>query len=150
MQLEYATVDGRSLDLSRVLDLYGAVGWTVYSNDPGTLALALAGSTTVVVARRGEVIVGLARVISDRATIAYLQDVLVHPAEQRSGIGRALVELALAPYAHVRQKVLLTDAEPAQRAFYESLGYALVEGDLRAFVRFDGPAAPAVADGGDR
>jgi len=150
MQLEYATVDGRSLDLSRVLDLYGAVGWTVYSNDPGTLALALAGSTTVVVARRGETIVGLARVISDRASICYLQDVLVHPAEQRSGIGRALVELALAPYAHVRQKVLLTDAEPAQRAFYESLGYALVEGDLRAFVRFDGPAAPAVADGGDR
>ncbi|TBN56094.1 N-acetyltransferase [Glaciihabitans arcticus] len=134
---EFELVDGRTLDLSRVLDLYGAVGWTVYTNDPGTLSLALAGSTTVVVARRGEAIVGLARVISDRATIAYLQDVLVHPAEQRRGVGRTLVELALQPYAHVRQKVLLTDDEPAQQAFYESLGYSLVGGSLRAFARFD-------------
>ncbi|MGV8884298.1 MAG: GNAT family N-acetyltransferase [Microbacteriaceae bacterium] len=137
MDLEYATVDGRSLDLARVLDLYGAVGWTSYSNDPGTLSLALAGSTTVVVARRGDVIVGLARVISDRASICYLQDVLVLPSEQRAGVGRALVELALAPYAHVRQKVVLTDDEAAQQEFYESLGYSLVEGSLRAFVRFD-------------
>jgi len=134
---DFETVDGRILDLARVLDLYGAVGWTVYTNDPGTLALALAGSTTVVVARRGERIVGLARVISDRATIAYLQDVLVHPSEQRSGIGRALVELALKPYSHVRQKVLLTDDDPAQQAFYEALGYSPVGGSLRAFARFD-------------
>ena len=100
--LEFETVDGRSLDLARVLDLYGAVGWTVYANDPGTLALALAGSTSVVVARDGQSIVGLARVVSDRATICYLQDVLVHPARQREGIGRTLVELALQPCSPTR------------------------------------------------
>jgi len=136
--LEFESVDGRTLDLARVLDLYGAVGWTVYANDPGTLALALAGSTSVVVARDGQALVGLARVVSDKATICYLQDVLVHPDRQREGIGRQLVELALKPYAHVRQKVLLTDDEPGQKAFYESLGYAQVEGALRAFARFDG------------
>jgi GNAT superfamily N-acetyltransferase len=75
--------------------------------------------------------------VSDKATVCYLQDILVRPDEQRQGLGRALVGLALAPYAHVRQKVLLTDDEDAQRAFYESLGFSLVEGDLRAFVRFD-------------
>lgn len=84
---------------------------------------------------------GLARVISDGASICYLQDVLVHPDEQRSGTGRQLVLAALQPYADVRQKVLLTDDEPGQRAFYESLGYAEVrehaDGSLRAFVRFD-------------
>jgi hypothetical protein len=43
--------------------------------------------------------------------------------------------------AEVRQKVLLTDDEYAQKAFYESLGYREIrdfgEGTLRAFVRFD-------------
>ena len=84
---------------------------------------------------------GLARVISDGASVCYLQDVLVHPDEQRNGTGRQLVLAALEPYAGVRQKVLLTDDEPGQRAFYESLGYTEVhehaDGSLRAFVRFD-------------
>lgn len=121
--------------------LYGSVGWSAYVREPDLLEAATAGSSYAVGARRGGRLVGLARVISDGATICYLQDVLVHPSEQRAGLGRALVEAVLAPYAGVRQKVLLTDDEPGQRAFYESLGYAEIrdygEGTLRAFVRFD-------------
>ena len=56
-------------------------------------------------------------------------------------MGRALVRAVLDRYASVRQKVLLTDDEPGQRAFYESLGYREIRdygpGTLRAFVRFD-------------
>jgi GNAT superfamily N-acetyltransferase len=67
--------------------------------------------------------------------------VLVRPSSQRTGLGRRLVEAALEPYAAVRQKVLLTDDEPAQRAFYESLGFSETrdfgDGTLRSFVRFD-------------
>ena len=80
--------------------------------------------------------------MSDAATICYLQDVLVLPDEQRNGIGRALVQAILDRYRTVRQKVLLTDDEPGQRAFYESLGFSETRdhppGTLRAFVRFDG------------
>jgi len=94
-----------------------------------------------VVARVDGHLVGLARVVSDGATIAYLQDVLVHPDHRRAGIGAALVRAALTPYATVRQKVLITDDGAAQRAFYECLGYREAsehpEGPLRAFVRFD-------------
>jgi predicted N-acetyltransferase YhbS len=50
--------------------------------------------------------------------------VLVLPDEQRDGVGRALVQAVLDRYRTVRQKVLLTDDEPDQRAFYEALGYA--------------------------
>ena len=39
-------------------------------------------------------------------------------------MGKRLVTAALAPFASVRQKVLLTDDDPGQRAFYESLGFA--------------------------
>jgi GNAT superfamily N-acetyltransferase len=131
----------RSPDLAEVLALYRAVGWTRYTDDPATLAAALDGSTRVVVARSRGRLVGLARVVSDGASVAYLQDVLVEPAQQRGGVGQALVRAALDPYARVRQKVLLTDDEPGQRAFYESLGFTettdVPGGPLRAFVRMD-------------
>jgi GNAT superfamily N-acetyltransferase len=134
-------VVGASLDLTQVLDLYDSVGWTAYTRDPERLARALAGSSTVATATEDGDLVGLARVVSDGASIAYLQDVLVRPSAQRGGLGRRLVEAVLAPYADVRQKILLTDDEPAQKAFYESLGYRETrdfgEGTLRAFVRFD-------------
>lgn len=131
----------RPRDVDEVLALYSAVGWTAYTDDPEVLDAAVAGSTHVVTARRDGRLVDLARVVSDGASICYLQDVLVHPEMRRLGVGRRLVEAVLAPYGHVRQKVLLTDDEPAQHAFYVSLGFGetreLGEGSLRAFVRLD-------------
>jgi GNAT superfamily N-acetyltransferase len=79
---------------------------------------------------------------SGRHRPARLRVVLVLPEEQRRGVGRALVEAVLDRYRAVRQKVLLTDDEPGQRAFHEALGYSAIrdhgDGMLRAFVRFDG------------
>jgi len=131
-------------DFARVLDLYAAVGWTAYTKAPEVLQRALVGSSTVVIETADteapgiERVLGLARVISDGATICYLQDVLVHPSARRTGLGSRLVTAALAPYAAVRQKMLLTDDEVGQKAFYEALGYSSIEGTtLRAFTRFD-------------
>lgn len=127
--------------LPDLLSLYESVGWTAYTKTPELLRDAVAGSSYVVTARRDGELKGLARAVSDDATICYLQDVLVHPDEQRRGGGRALVAKILDRYRHVRQKVLLTDDEPGQRAFYESLGYREIRdfgpGTLRSFVRFD-------------
>ena len=124
-----------------MIELYDSVGWSAYTRDVDTLRRPLAGSSTLVIARDGAVLIGLARVVSDGATICYLQDVLVNPSHQGHGVGRALVQAALEPYAKVRQKVLLTDDEPAQRRFYESLGFSdaavAAGGPLRAFVRLD-------------
>ncbi|WP_341481621.1 GNAT family N-acetyltransferase [Arthrobacter gengyunqii] len=101
--LEY--VAGCDLPLDAVVRLYDAVGWSAYTKEPDNLAAAL----------------GLARVISDGHSICYLQDVLVDPKFQRTGLGRDLVQYVLAPYAHVRQKVLLTDTEQGQKAFYGAI-----------------------------
>ncbi|SOC55018.1 GNAT family N-acetyltransferase [Ornithinimicrobium cerasi] len=131
-------------DLDELLELYTAVGWSSYTADPERLEAAVRGSSHVVTARYGDELLGLARVVSDGASIAYLQDVLVRPELQREGVGRTLVQAVMEPFAGCRQQVLLTDDEPRQRAFYESLGYAEVrdhgDGHLRAFVKFaDGP-----------
>ena len=126
---------------AELADLYGAVGWAAYTNNLDALERALHGSSHVVTAREDGRLVGLARVVSDGATIAYLQDILVHPEQQGSGVGKRLVADVLEPFAAVRQQVLLTDDEPRQRAFYESLGFAEIrdfgDGTLRAFVKFN-------------
>lgn len=127
-----------------LLDLYDAVGWSAYTRHPDVLEQALSGSTTVVTARREGRLVGLARALSDGATICYVQDILVRPEEQRHGVGRLLVRRVLDRHADVRQRVLVTDAEPGQRAFYESLGFTELhevgaedgEAGLRGFISF--------------
>ena len=121
--------------------LYDSVGWAAYTEDLDALIRGLENSAVVVTARSGGELIGLARIVSDQATIAYLQDVLVHPSFQRRGIATALVNRAFAPFSRVRQHVLLTDAEPGQRAFYESIGFTPIR-DLpgqgcRSFVRFN-------------
>jgi GNAT superfamily N-acetyltransferase len=131
-------------DLGReeLIALYASVGWTAYTSDPAKLERAITGSSYVVTARRGGLLIGLARAISDDATICYLQDLLVVPQEQRTGVGSLLAREILRRYAGVRQKVLITDDEPGQRAFYQALGYTEIrdfsQAPLRAFVRFDG------------
>ncbi|WP_371441116.1 GNAT family N-acetyltransferase, partial [Micrococcus sp. HMSC31B01] len=71
--------------------LYDAVGWSASTADMDTLMGGLQGSATVVTAFDGGRLVGLARVVSDGHTIAYLQDILVHPVHQRRGIASELL-----------------------------------------------------------
>ncbi|ASN39392.1 GNAT family N-acetyltransferase [Arthrobacter sp. 7749] len=124
-----------------VLSLYNAVGWTAYTDSPELLFQAIKNSSFVVSARNEDgQLVGLARAISDDATICYLQDILVHPDLHRTGVGRVLFERVLERYEHVRQTVLITDDEPWQRAFYESMGLTegadFSAGPVRVFAKF--------------
>jgi len=123
-----------------IVALYDAVGWSAYTRDADVLVAGVAASWLVLTARdpAGE-LVGMARVVSDGATIAYVQDILVAPSAQRSGVGMALLDAIAARTAGIRQTVLLTDAEPGQRAFYEAAGlteaHDVEPHPLRAFVR---------------
>ena len=98
----------------------------------------------MVTAWDGEVLAGLARVLSDDVSILYLQDILVHPNYQRRGIGMQLMNACLERYAHVRAKVLMTDDDERQRLFYERAGFknmkSLDNATLNMFVQIDGVA----------
>ncbi len=75
----------------KLVSLYESVGWTVYANDPELLSRAVRNSLFVVTAWSEDgKLVGLARAISDDASICYLQDILVHPDFQGAGVGRTL------------------------------------------------------------
>ena len=125
-----------------LVSLYDSVGWTVYTRTPERLEAAIGASLRVVTARAGGELVGLARIVGEGLTIAYLQDILVRPSHHRRGIGRELFSRAFEPYDEVRQKVLMTDCGQATRSFYEAMGFTETHdlGELseqaRVFVHF--------------
>lgn len=129
-------------DVADLVTLYDAVGWTAYTKDPDGLLRAVTNSAFVVTAWRGDVLVGLARCLSDDVAICYLQDILVRPDGQKTGLGRRLLEACRERYGHVRMTVLLTDDRPEQRAFYAAMGFCntkdLERVTLNAFVVGDG------------
>ncbi len=140
----YDLADDEVVPIAELVDLYTAVGWLIYASDPDGLARAVDRSTYVVTARDddGE-LVGLARCLSDDVSIMYLQDVLIHPEHRRRSLGTILVGACLRKFDHVRQKVLLTDDEEGQHAFYRSLGYTDVNdlGAIKAHCFVQLPAA---------
>ena len=112
-----------SVSLDDVLHLYQAVGWTNYTNQPQMLAQALTHSLSIYLARDGEKIVGLVRLIGDGFSSVFVQDLIVLPSYQRQGIGSALMKKALADYKDAYQVQLATDESEKNLGFYRTLGF---------------------------
>lgn len=133
------TIDWKSENFERVVQLYDGVGWKVYSQHPEQLRRALVNSTYVLVAKSGEELVGLLRSMTDDVSIHYIQDILVTPPFQRQGVGKQLVEAALKRFAHVRTHLLLTDDEEKQHRFYQLLELENLKdfrgGKLNSFIK---------------
>lgn len=130
---------GHLPERGQLIGLYTAVGWSAYTREPARLEAAVAASLFVVTAWDHDQLVGLARVVGDGLSIVYLQDILVTPEYQRAGIGRQLFHRAFEPFGDVRQKLLITDDEPGQHAFYRSMGFTEIrelDTPIRAFAKF--------------
>ena len=109
--------------LEDVLHLYQAVGWTNYTNQPQMLEQSLAHSLAIYVARDGEEIVGLVRLVGDGFSSVFVQDLIVLPTYQRQGIGSDLMKEALGDYKDAYQVQLATDQTEKNLGFYRSLGF---------------------------
>ena len=112
-----------SVSIDDVLHLYQAVGWTNYTNQPQMLEQSLSHSLATYLARDGEKIVGLVRLIGDGFSSVFVQDLIVLPSYQRQGIGSALMKQALADYKDAYQIQLATEQTEKNLGFYRSLGF---------------------------
>ncbi len=126
--IEYEQV--RSVPIEAVVDLYKAGGWWHESPEArSVIAEMVRGSFCFMIARDGkEKIVGMARVISDGVSDAYIQDVVVLTDYRRRGIGRELIARLTRHCVEREIEWIGLVAEPGTRAFYESLGYKELEG----------------------
>ena len=126
--IEYATVS--SAPPEEVVDLYRSAGW--WEESPANrsrIEPMIRGSFCFMVARTSEGrIVAMGRVISDGASDAYIQDVVVLPAYRRRGIGRELVRRLTLFCMERNIGWIGLVAEPGSVALYQGLGYGALEG----------------------
>ena len=119
---EYEVDDSRErFDVPRVYDWLGASYWSL-DLTPGQLRRAVHGSSLAVGAYRDGEQVGCLRVVSDRATFAWIADVFVTEPHRGHGLARAMVGFALRHPDHqgLRRWMLATrDAH----GVYRDLGF---------------------------
>lgn len=71
----------------------------------------------------GEELIGFARAVTDGKLRAYIEDVMVHPAHRRQGVGEQLMETLLAALAQIETISLF--CEPGLVAWYEQYNFRL-------------------------
>ena len=123
IEVRELSLDERQTRFNEILALYGAVGWTNYTARPDTLRAGYAGSLAVWGAFAGDRLVGVVRVVGDGVTIVFVQDLIVAPSHQRTGIGTQLMRAVMNRFSDVYQMELLTDDGSGVCALYERLGF---------------------------
>ena len=106
------------IERDEVVSLYRENGWSS-AEKPEQLIPALKNSDALVTARISGKLVGNA--ISDGSLVVYYPHLLVHPAHQGRGIGRAMMALLQRRYAAFHQQMLTADVKAVE--FYKSLGF---------------------------
>ena len=91
--------------------LLQSVQMSTYSEEK--LGRIISGSTLYVTARDSEKLVGFGRLLSDRATLAYINNMCVNPNYQRQGIGRAILETLIKAAGDVNSIFLYTNSADA-------------------------------------
>ena len=114
---------GKFNNEEQILSLYRSVRWTEYTKDPSKLFRALKNSLEILTIWNNNELIGLIRVIGDRETILYIQDLLIRPDYQNQGLGSILLQKMCDRYKNVRQKVLITDNTDKTNSFYEKNGF---------------------------
>ena len=113
----------RDLNLDAVIDLYRAstLGERRPIDDRQRMAAMLKNSNLVITAWDRDLLVGIARALSDFAYVTYLSDLAVRVSHQRNGIGKELIRRTQA--AGGSQALLLLLAAPAAEEYYPHIGF---------------------------
>jgi predicted N-acetyltransferase YhbS len=114
---------GNDLDLDQVIELYRAstLGERRPVDDRSRMAQMLAHANLVVTAWDGELLVGIARTLTDFTYVGYLSDLAVRQSHWSQGIGRELIRRTRAQMGPRAKIVLL--AAPKAVGYYPRLGF---------------------------
>ena len=124
--IEYKQVSAALL--KDIKTLYEQHGWLAYLQDDAKLKRAFDSSLYMLGAYDGDELVGFIRCVGDGEHIVLVQDLIVAPDYQRTGIGRALMKQIFEKYADVRMFMLVTDAMDGNaNAFYQAIGMKKLE-----------------------
>lgn len=121
--IEIRFVDSWSID--EIVELYRAGGWWKESYDTSLINQMIDGSFifAVVVDTTIDKAVGMGRVISDRISDAYIQDLVVLPKYRGHGIGKKLVDFLIKQCLSKGIVWIGVIAEPGSDKLYRGLGF---------------------------
>ena len=113
---------GNDLALEVVLELYRAstLGERRPVDDPERMALMLRHANHVVTAWEGDLLVGIARSVSDFSYCTYLSDLAVRRSHQRLGVGRELIRRTR---ERGGQATVILLSAPAAVEYYPRVGF---------------------------
>jgi predicted N-acetyltransferase YhbS len=113
---------GNELDLDPVIELYRAstLGERRPVEDRERMCLMLRNANLVITAWDGELLVGIARSLSDLSYCTYLSDLAVRASHQRCGIGRELIRRTREAGG---QATLILLAAPKAVDYYPRVGF---------------------------
>ena len=115
-------------EVEAIRALYAASPLRRPIHDPERIRRMYEGSNVVVSAYAGDRLVGVLRGWTDFVYDGYICDLAIHPAFQKAGIGRRLLDLAMGLGEGI-QWVLL--ASPIARDYYAHVGWEKVENGWR-------------------
>jgi len=110
--------------IDQIITLYRQAGWwQSAATDRGHVRRIIAGSHCFLVALKSDELIGMGRVISDRESDAYIQDVTVKTTYRQKGIGTQIVKRLVARIETDGLKWIGLIAERNSHAFYERIGF---------------------------
>ena len=114
---------GNQLDLDQVIELYRAstLGERRPVDDRERMGNMLANASLVITAWEGDLLVGIARSVTDFCYTTYLSDLAVRLSRQRQGIGRELIRRTQDACTPETRLVLL--AAPKAVDYYPKVGF---------------------------
>jgi predicted N-acetyltransferase YhbS len=114
---------GGDLDLEQVLELYEAstLGERRPIDDQQIFSDMIQHANLVVTAWDGELLVGIARTMTDFGYVGYLADLAVRQSHQKSGIGTELIQKTREKMGPRSKLVLL--AAPNAATYYPRIGF---------------------------
>ena len=116
------SVQKQQVDLLQLQSLFNLATFWAKDRNLSDLQTAIAHSHPVVSAWSQQNLIGFARATSDGIYRATLWDVVVHPDYQGLGLGRKLVETALAhPHLQRVERIYLMTTH--EQSFYERIGF---------------------------
>ena len=122
--IEYRLLKKFSGDaIKRIAGFYIDAGWISAGDDISFLESAFQGSFLVAGAFDGNQIIGVARVLSDGCSDAYIQDVVVDPSYRGKGIGSGLINTLVDKLKEYNVDWIGLVGEPRTENFYQKLGW---------------------------
>jgi N-acetylglutamate synthase-like GNAT family acetyltransferase len=103
-----------------IIDVYDSAGLNRPTDDAERIALMYKNSNLVVTAWDGDLLVGIARSLTDFCYCCYLADLAIRKEYQKGGIGNELVMLTKQVISS--QSMLLLLAAPSAMEYYPKIG----------------------------